>query len=260
MDSENRSSGRKTAILALRITNRICSWIIALILLLALLYCLYGLWDTWSIYAGAGVDSELLKYRPVHTEGDDTSNPSLEDLKETNPDVCAWLTVEDTGIDYPVVQGETNLEYINKDVYGEFSLAGSVFLDCRNQPDFSDYYSLIYAHHMEGNVMFGELPEFQEAEYFQTHTGGLLYTSEHTWQITWFACVATDAYDINVFNPTGYTTEESRTRLRDYLSEMAVQYRELDLSEEDRILGLSTCSDVTTNGRVLLFGRLRREE
>jgi sortase B len=244
----------------MRMTNRICSWIIALILILSLLYCFYGLWDTWNIYAGAGVDSELLKYKPVHTGENDTSNPSLEDLKATNPDVCAWLTVEDTGIDYPVVQGETNLEYINKDVYGEFSLTGSVFLDCRNQPDFSDYYSLLYAHHMEGNVMFGELPEFQDAEYFQTHTGGQLYTLEHTWQITWFACVVTDAYDMNVFNPTGYTTEEGRAELRAYLSETAVQYRELPLSEEDRILGLSTCSDVSTNGRVLLFGRLRREE
>jgi sortase B len=202
------------------------------------------------------VDSDLLKYRPVHEEGG-TSNPTLKELKEQNPDVCAWLTVEDTGIDYPVMQGETNLEYINKDVYGEFSLAGSVFLDSRNQSDFSDDYSLIYAHHMEGNVMFGELPNFQETEYFQTHTGGTLYTPEQTWQITWFACVATDAYDRKIYDPTGYTTEESREQLMTYLSEMAVQYREPDLAKGDRILALSTCSDTATNGRILLFGRLR---
>jgi sortase B len=168
--------------------------------------------------------------------------------------------VDGTGIDYPVVQGENNLEYINKDIYGEFSLSGSVFLDYRNAPDFSDFYSLLYAHHMEGNVMFGELPNFQEAAYFQAHPQGILYTPEQTFEITWFACIATDAYDTNVFCPVNYVTEESRENLLDYLSQKAVQYRELDLSDGDQILGLSTCSDTSTNGRVLLFGKLDNAE
>ena len=54
-------------------------------------------------------------------------SPSLQELQKINPDVCAWLTVDGTKIDYPVVQGETNLEYINQDIYGEFALSGSIF-------------------------------------------------------------------------------------------------------------------------------------
>jgi sortase B len=208
------------------------------------------------IYRGASMSSELLKYKP-DLNNEDAANPTLEDLQKINPDVCAWLTVDDTNIDYPVVQGTSNMEYINKDVYGEFSMSGSVFIDYRNARDFSDYYSLIYAHHMEGNVMFGELPEFEETEYFESHTGGTLCTPDNTFTIEWFACIHTDAFDYRVFYPVGYDTEEEKEELLTYLKTEAVQYRELDdLTTEDQIIALSTCSDSSTNGRSLLFGRM----
>ena len=54
-----------------------------------------------------------------------------------NKDVAGWITIDDTHIDYPVVQGKDDMEYINKDVYGEFSLSGSIFLSCMNKKDFS---------------------------------------------------------------------------------------------------------------------------
>ena len=70
-------------------------------------------------------------------------------MQALNPDVCGWLTIDGTHIDYPLVQGATNMDYINRDVYGEFSLSGAVFLDSRSKADFSDGYSIVYAHHME---------------------------------------------------------------------------------------------------------------
>jgi sortase B len=255
---KNRAERLKYAASAAYIADRILTGVLALLLVLAILYSGYALWDTYMIYKSAAVDSELLKYKP-NTDNGDAPNPTLSELQEINPDVCAWLTVDDTNIDYPVVQGRENTEYINKDVYGKFSLSGSVFLDCRNANDFSDYYSLIYAHHMSGKVMFGELPEFMETAYFQTHTRGTLSTPDHTFEIEWFACIQTDAYDFNVFLPYGYETDEAKEELLTYLKEHATQYRELDhLTTDDQIIGLSTCSDTTTNGRVLLFGRMER--
>jgi sortase B len=244
---------------AARAADRVLSGIIALCLILGFLYCAYALWDNWLIYKGAEVDSDLLKYKPG-TAGED-AGLTFSDLQKINPDVCAWLTVDDTNIDYPVVQGTSNMEYINKDVFGEFSMSGSVFLDYRNAKDFSDHYSLIYAHHMEGKVMFGELPEFQEEDFFRTHTSGTLYTMDRSYAIEWFACIYTDAYDANVFQPASYQTEERKEELLSYLKEEAVQYRDLEaLTTEDQLLALSTCSDTTTNGRVVLFGRLTETE
>jgi sortase B len=229
--------------------------VIALLLIVAVLYGGFGLWDTWQIYQDAGVDSDLLQYKPTATDGD-TPNPSLSELQKINEDVCAWLTVDGTNIDYPVVQGQSNLTYLNQAVDKTFSLSGSIFLDTRNDRNFTDFYSLIYGHHMAGNVMFGEIPNFLEADYFESHATGTLFTPEHTYAITWFACVETTAYDSKLFVPDGYTDQESKEGLLEYIQETAKQYRDIGVTASDRIVALSTCQDATTNGRVLLVGRI----
>ena len=78
---------------------------------------------------GAFISDDLLEYKPIPGQEE---NPTLDELMAINPDVVGWLTVDDTHIDYPVVQGENDMEYINKDVYGEFALPGSIFLSCVN--------------------------------------------------------------------------------------------------------------------------------
>jgi sortase B len=239
--------------------DRILNAAIAIILTVTLLFGGFGLWDTWNLYRHAGLDSELLKYKPYAT-GEDVPNPTLEELQKINKDVCAWLTVDDTNIDYPVVQGESNQDYLNRAVDKSFSLSGSIFLDYRNANDFSDSYSMIYGHHMEGDVMFGELPYFLEPDYFQSHTTGSVFTIEHTYSIRWFACVETDAYDSMIYTPTAYTDQDSMTRLLDYIKKSASQYRDIGVSASDRLIALSTCVDVTTNGRVILIGRLSGNE
>jgi sortase B len=254
---KKRASGLETCAKIARFADWVLDKIIAIILIVALLYSGYDLWDTWQIYNGAGVSNELLKYKPDPSEG---SNPSLSELQKINPDVCAWVTVDGTSIDYPVVQGKDNLEYVNKTVEGGFALSGSLFLDYRNTRDFSDFYSLIYGHHMEGNVMFGEIPEFQDETYFKEHTTGTLCLPDKSFQIEWFACVHTDAYDSNVFNPLGYENESTRDSLLEYIQEKSVQYRDIGVTASDQIISLATCFGDTTDGRMLLFGRISEEK
>ena len=161
----------------LRIANRSMNLFVACLMTVLFLYGGYSLWDTWRIYHSALPDQDLMKLKPV--KGED-SNPSLQDLQKINADVCAWLTVYDTGIDYPVVRGKDDMEYINKDVYGDFALSGAIFLQSANQPDFSDPYNLIYGHHMSNGAMFGDVVEFADEEYFATHETGTLYLPEKT--------------------------------------------------------------------------------
>jgi sortase B len=237
---------------AISVLDKVLNICIGMMLIIALLYSGYGLWDTWCIYNKADIGSELKALKP------DENAEKFAQIYEINDDICAWLTVDGTSIDYPVVQGESNMEYINKDVYGSFSLSGSVFLDYLNGNDFSDYYSLTYAHHMEGAVMFGELPNFMESDFFCENTTGTLYLPSATYRIDWFACDITDAYDWNVFKPSDITTEEDYDYLLKYIQDNAVQYRDIDMGEDSRIIGLSTCLDANTNGRVMLFGRLTK--
>ena len=92
-------------------------------LVIAGLYSGYALWDNAQIYAAVDdVQSELLKLKPDTAED---GGASFEELRAVNPDVCAWLTLDHTNIDQPILQGKDNLSYINTDVYGNFAMAGA---------------------------------------------------------------------------------------------------------------------------------------
>ena len=242
----------KAAVIFARIGNRILSILALMLILLMLMYGGYSLWDTFTLYQGAFTDTDLMKFKPT---GEDVENPTLKELQDMNPDVRGWITIDDTHIDYPVVQGKTDMEYINKDIYGEFSLSGAIFLDCRNRADFSDQYSLVYGHHMENGAMFGDIAEFEDNSYFQKHTKGTLYLSGITYKIALFACVKTDAQDENIYNPDQWNRENIQI-LFDSIRKQSVQYREIGITADDSIIGLSTCAETQTNGRIIVFGRL----
>lgn len=251
-----RKTGLDVAASVARGLDRILDMFIGFALVVAVLFGGYGLWDSYLVYQNASSTS-LAGYKPKG-DGDGGSSPTFAELQALNSDVCAWITVDGTSIDYPVLQGEDNYEYLNKDVYGEFSFSGSIFLDEDNSRDFTDAYSLLYGHHMEGEVMFGELPNFLEDDYFEEHATGTLYLPDSTYSIDWFCCIYTDAYDNNVFDPIQGQDTTAMESLQSYLMENARQYRNIGLLTSDQLIGLSTCSDATTDGRVLLFGRLSK--
>lgn len=75
----------------------------------------------------------MAKFKP------DAEDPlSFAELLKINPDVIGWITIDDTHIDQPVVQGKDDLEYINKGPDGSFTLAGAIFLSSLDKPDFGD--------------------------------------------------------------------------------------------------------------------------
>ena len=204
----------------------------------------YCLWDSATVAYGALVTPQLRRAKP------EPGSPTLAELQAQNPDVCGWLTLDGTHIDYPVVQGADDLEYVNKAADGSFALSGAVFLSAANRADFSDAYNLIYGHHMENGAMFGDLTQFSESNYFADHTAGTLYTEGATYELQVFACVLTDAYD-----PVIYTPSTDPAALAAYIRAHAVQYR--DPPADCRVAVFSTCDDSRTNGRVAVFAALK---
>lgn len=89
------------------------------------------------------------------------SEDLLAKLREAfkNEDVVGFIHFESAGISYPIVQGRDNDEYLHTDVYGNSSVAGSIFLDSDNKSDFTDTASIIYGHHMRNGSMFGSLED-----------------------------------------------------------------------------------------------------
>ena len=157
------------------------------------------------------------------------------------PGMTAWLTVDDTSIDEPVMQGADNTEYLKKDCYGKYSVSGSLFLDSRNSADYTDPYSVIYGHHMRGGAMFGNLSKFLEQDYLETHTSGTLAVGEMVYTLRIFATLDTDAQAMEVYAPQ----ETDPTVTWDYVKSNAVCWNDAVLKKTaampSRMIAFSTC-------------------
>ena len=219
-----------------RLGSAVVSALAAVLMAVLLAFGGFALWQDAAVSRGAFASADLLQYKPADKN---TAAPTLAELQALNPDVCGWLTIDG----------------INRDVYGEFSLSGAVFLDSRSKADFSDGYSIVYAHHMENGAMFGDVSKFVQTDYFAAHPSGSLILPDAAYEIELFVCLEADAYDAEIYAVERYTADTAA--LLDAVQARAVQQRALDVGSQDRLIALSTCAGAETNGRVVLLGRLR---
>ncbi|MGL6200573.1 MAG: class B sortase [Lachnospiraceae bacterium] len=233
----------------IRLLDSIINLMVLLLFITVIAFGGYTFWDYQQLYQEAEAE-HYVQYKPV--AGDDLS---LAELQMLNPDVFGWLTVYGTNIDYPLVQGEDNVTYVNTSVTGESLLSGSIFLDYRNQRDFSDFNSIIYGHHMDRQAMFGDIGAFTEKEYFEARQYGNLYVSGHNYGIEFFAFLQVDAYDSQTFTPAIEGDADQLAYLESLL-EKAMYTRPIEVEPEDHLVLLSTCSSDATNGRHILVGKL----
>lgn len=233
----------------LRIADSLVNLIIALFFLPILLYGIYAIWDSEQVYKNAD-QTVYQTYRPV---SDTTA--SFEQLKEINPEVFGWLVIEGTNIDYPLVQAQNNSKYVNTNVEGKFSLAGSIFLDCRNDNSFTNVNHVVYGHNLSKDAMFGELEEFGNESFFDQHPCGKIFYDDQWHKIEFFAFAHADAYDSVIFNADLKGETGNQTYL-DYVKEKASIFKDLSFTSDEHYISLSTCTSNTTNGRHILIGRI----
>ncbi len=240
----------------LKTLNSVVTAIVVFSLLVSGLYAGYSLWDNYRVYADADhVQSDMLRFKPDVSD-DKSIAKSFEELCTINKDVCAWLTIDNTGIDYPVLQGEDNYSYINTDVYGDFSLAGSIFLDSRCSSDFSDVYNLVYGHHMAGGKMFGDLDKFKKKSFFDKNKTGKLITPNKVYKLEIFAVLVVADSESVIFSPR---TNTDANRLLDYTANHALYFDKAKMSEISRnanpahMIALSTCANEFTDARTVLL-------
>lgn len=236
----------------IRIIDRISDILLEIALIVALLIGGYSLWDSKQVYDAADASN----YATFHPTENDTA--SFDELRRLNPEVFAWLTVNDTPIDYPVAQADDNSKYINTNAEGHYALSGAIFLDYRNSPSFDDFNSIFYGHHMEQKMMFGSLSDFAEQAYFDSHPYGNLFFDGKDHGLEFFALILTDAYDDDLLSPA-ITGEDQRKYYLNRLLERASLKRNIPVSEKDQLVLLSTCTSEITNGRYVLVGKISEQ-
>lgn len=223
-------------------------------------YAGYALWDNQQIYSAANnVQADLILFKQ-----DDDLNAMFTELRKINPDVRAWLTLDNTKIDYPVVQGYSNFVYLNTDVYGNYSIAGSIFADSRNDPNFWDTYILIHGHHMAERQMFGDLDLYKNKDFFDANRTGILILEDRTYYLRTIACMVVDSKNVYIFNPR--TWLEDIEELLKYTKETSMHWDEEQLQRllienemaksngrMPQILSLATCSSEYDSARTILL-------
>ena len=223
----------------------------ALILCLMLvLIGLYSLYDSYMLFHSA-TDDSILKYKPGY------ENAEPESDKEPLPSMVAWLTIEGTKIDYPVMHGQDNMEFLNKDPFGEYSLSGSIFLDYANKGDFSDPYNLIYGHHMEEGAMFGPLDDYIRQEFLEDHSKGHLIVNDDRYDILFYASFHADATNKSVFSPSEQDGREVLVYAKQHALSILPEHAP---KKEDRILALSTCRYPESIERTVVIGVLKGQK
>ena len=161
-------------------------------------------------------------------------------LRQTNPDVLGWITIPDTVISYPLMKAADNQEYLYQTWDGKYSKYGSIFLECRNSHDLSDFNTLIYGHNMLTDDMFGTLPDYGRQSHFESHPSIYVVTDAGVRRYDVFS-----AYEAQVISDTYRLIFEDDAR-KEAALELYTGASVLDTGivpeADDVILTLSTCT------------------
>lgn len=264
---------------------------IPLILLCLLFLGIAGYFGTrlyleWNEYrVGEKTYEELIQYvhleipsptEPMYSKGEDSAEPeSLPDdaetteeiddtnwpavdfdaLLEINPDVVAWIYIEGTNINYPVVQGEDNSYYLKHLLDGTYNGAGTIFLDYRNEDDLSDRNSVFYGHHMNNGTMFNQITQYKDQSFYDEHPACLIMTPAGNYKLEFFAGYVIDM-NSQAWKMEFASDEEYAQWLGDAISRSAFTST-VEPTAQDRVVTFSTCTYEYNDARFVLVGILK---
>lgn len=188
---------------------------------------------------------------------DDTNWPTIdfEALLAINPDVVAWIYIDGTNINYPVVQGEDNSYYLNRLLDGTYNGAGTIFLDYRNESDLSDRNSIFYGHHMQNGTMFQQITKYREQSFYDEHPVCLIMTPNGNYKLEFFA-----GYVIDLNSQAWKMEFASDEEYAQWLEEAMARSTftgNVRPAAQDRVVTLSTCTYEYNDARFVLVGILR---
>lgn len=243
------------------------------------LLALVFLWSTWSfmdmsrdtqkgemIYAEAedlaGIAGNTELEEPVIQESQEEQplfrmeEFDLSALRSVNEDVLGWILIPETKVSYPVVQGEDDDYYLNHTWEKEPNAVGAIFLETANNPDLSDFHTIIYGHRMSDGSMLGSLKYYKEQEYAEEHPAIYLVdeNGSHCYEI--FA-----AYETPVTGNTYQLAFLDERECQEYLEDCLVQ-SVIDTgivpTAKDQIMTLSTCTGRGYDARWVVQARLKK--
>lgn len=185
----------------------------------------------------------------VNVEKDD-DKIDFEELKKQNDDIVAYIKINNTNIDYPVVKSNDNEYYLEHNLKKQKNLLGWIFADYKNKITAADKNIVLYGHNARDGSMFASLNNLFKKD-FDKDTTILLITPSDTYKYKIFSIykIKPEAYYIN----TEFKDSEFKIFINTIKNRSQVKY-DIDINDAKQILTLSTCTN-DGNKRIVVHAK-----
>jgi len=186
------------------------------------------------------------------------SSRGVAALNAKNPDCVAWITIEGTVIDYPVMYKPDHKDYyLHRDFNGRKSSGGTLYISEICNPYTSDNV-IIYGHHMSSGKMFAALDKYKKRSFYEEHRYIIFETLEgvHIYEVIF--ALTTPVYTGHDFKYYSFANASGPRAFDSYISACAARAlydTGVTTGYGDRLLTLSTCEYSQNNGRMLVVAK-----
>lgn len=216
--------------------------IINIVLICILVLSVISIYKTNKPYKEAAIAYDTL--RKTTGEGD------FEDkLKDINKDYKLWIKIDNTNINYPVVQGEDNEKYLNTSFNLEENKSGCIFIDYKNNID-NDKNLILYGHNMKDKSMFENINTFKNKDKFEEGKIKIIKAGKEEVYQVFPVFVVNDDFDKL---KTSFTSDKEFKAYVEYMSSMSLYNKEIEVPE--KIITLFTCSYEFDNARTIVVAK-----
>lgn len=191
---------------------------------------------------------------------DNSLRPQFEALENINQDIVGWIQLKGTSLNYPILQGKTNHDYLRKDFEREHSRKGSIFMDYRNHLETPDRNTIIYGHHMGDNTMFDVLEKYLNQSFYDQHPSIQYDTKYGKYQLDVVSAYLTTTK--NNYIQTQFKSQQDYTQFLNKTMQSSKIKTATQLNSNDKIVTLSTCEDAynETAGRIVVVCKLVKQD
>ena len=245
--------------------SNIVSNIILVIAIVVFAVSAYKLYGIFSEYNKGDKEYQKIQDLVINTEKkDDTKEEAFsvdfEKLLEMNSDVVGWIRFDEPSeINYPVVQGRDNEEYLKRTFEANTNKLGTLFVDVNNPGDFSGRNTFIYGPNMKNGSMFAQLLKYKDDSFYKEHPYFYIYTPDgkvRTYEI-FSAGVVKDTSDSYIMD---YADDAAFQTYIDYIKQQSAYPTSAEVTTASKIVSLSTCTNVRDDERFLVHGVMIKEE
>ena len=224
-----------------------------LILITTLIFSSYSIYVKLAEYKKA--DKIYENIREMNTSTEDSKDYQLPSI---NPDYRFWLKVDNTNIDYPVVQSEDNSYYLTHDFNKNYLPSGSIFMDYRNNFEEDDSV-IVYGHHMRNKTMFRELVNFKKENFFNENNLIRVEYKDTTYVYEVFSVYVANL-NHGDYLKVNFEDEEDKKEYLNYIKNRSLYKKDIELNSSDDIITLYTCSYEFDDARTIVHGKLISKE